>query len=45
MTELPPSRAGDVARLFPDAWNAYANLGKAVAEAGPLDDRTRRPGW
>jgi hypothetical protein len=29
MTELPPSRAGDVARLFPDVWNAYANLGKA----------------
>ncbi len=42
MTELPPSRAGDVARLFPDVWNAYASLGKAVAEAGPLDDRTRR---
>jgi len=42
MTELPPSRAGDVARLFPDVWNAYSSLGKAVAEAGPLDNRTRR---
>ena len=42
MTELPPSRAGDLARRAPDVWNAYAALGKAVAEAGPLDDRTRR---
>jgi alkylhydroperoxidase/carboxymuconolactone decarboxylase family protein YurZ len=42
MTKLPPSRAGDIARKVPEVWNAYANLGKAVAEAGPLDDRTRR---
>jgi alkylhydroperoxidase/carboxymuconolactone decarboxylase family protein YurZ len=23
-------------------WNAYASLGQAAAEAGPLDNRTRR---
>lgn len=42
MTELPPSRAGDIARMAPDVWKAYDSLGKAVAEAGPLDDRSRR---
>ena len=42
MTDLPPRRAGDLARMFPTVWNAYANLGQAVADAGPLDDRTRR---
>ena len=42
MTELPPSRAGDLAKMVPEVWDAYANLGKAVAEAGPLDNRTRR---
>lgn len=42
MTELPPRRAGDLAKLAPEVWEAYANLGKAVAEAGPLDERIRR---
>jgi alkylhydroperoxidase/carboxymuconolactone decarboxylase family protein YurZ len=28
--------------MFPTVWNAYANLGQAVADAGPLDERTRR---
>ena len=42
MTDLPPSRAGELARMSPEVWNAYAGLGKAVAEAGPLDDRSRR---
>ena len=42
MTELPPSRAGDLARMAPEVWDSYASLGKAVAEAGPLDDHTRR---
>ena len=42
MKELPPRRAGDLARMVPEVWDAYASLGKAVAEAGPLDDRTRR---
>ncbi len=42
MTELPPSLAGDLARKAPEVWDSYASLGKAVAEAGPLDDHTRR---
>ena len=37
-----PSRAGTVARAYPAVWEAYAALGKAAAEAGPLDERTRR---
>ncbi len=45
MAERPdelPSGAGEVARAYPDVWNAYAALGKACAEAGPLDGRTIR---
>ena len=42
MTQLPPSRAGDVARKYPDLWSAYNDLGKAVSGSGPLDARTRR---
>jgi alkylhydroperoxidase/carboxymuconolactone decarboxylase family protein YurZ len=42
MTKLPPSRAGDLAKMAPEVWDAYASLGKAVAEAGPLDKHTRR---
>jgi alkylhydroperoxidase/carboxymuconolactone decarboxylase family protein YurZ len=41
MDELP-SGAGEVARSYPAVWEAYAALGKATAEAGPLDARTRR---
>lgn len=37
-----PSGAGHLARTFPEVWNAYAKLGEACAEAGPLDGRTRR---
>ena len=37
-----PSGAGNVARAYPAVWEAYAALGKATAEAGPLDERTRR---
>ena len=37
-----PSGASEVARAFPDVWAAYAALGKACAEAGPLDRRTTR---
>ena len=37
-----PSAAGEVARTYPAVWEAYAALGKATAEAGPLDERTRR---
>lgn len=45
MTKTPdklPSGAAEVARSHPDVWNAYAALGKACAEAGPLDARTVR---
>ncbi len=42
MTELPPSGAGIFARDFPETWAAYGPLGKACAEAGPLDARERR---
>jgi alkylhydroperoxidase/carboxymuconolactone decarboxylase family protein YurZ len=37
-----PSGAGEVARAYPAVWEAYAALGKATAEAGSLDARTRR---
>ncbi len=41
-SELPPSGAGAFATTFPNLWDAYATLGRACAEAGPLDVRTRR---
>lgn len=37
-----PSGAGHLARTFPEVWSAYAKLGEACAETGPLDERTRR---
>lgn len=37
-----PSAAGDVANQYPEIWDSYSRLGKACAEAGPLDERTRR---
>lgn len=37
-----PSGAGQVAEQYPEVWDAYAELGKACAESGPLDARTRR---
>jgi alkylhydroperoxidase/carboxymuconolactone decarboxylase family protein YurZ len=37
-----PSGAGQVAEHYPEVWQAYAALGKACAETGPLDARTRR---
>ncbi|MGQ4880635.1 carboxymuconolactone decarboxylase family protein [Billgrantia sp. LNSP4103-1] len=37
-----PSGAGKVADDYPEVWRAFATLGKACAEAGPLDARTRR---
>jgi alkylhydroperoxidase/carboxymuconolactone decarboxylase family protein YurZ len=40
--ETLPSRAGQLAAENPEIWQAYQALGKACAEAGPLDDRTRR---
>ncbi len=41
-TDNLPSGADKVARAYPAVWQAYAALGKAAAEAGPLDERTRR---
>ncbi len=40
-TDLP-SAAGELAREYPDVWAEYAALGEACAEAGPLDDDTKR---
>ncbi|EYD75989.1 hypothetical protein Rumeso_02418 [Rubellimicrobium mesophilum DSM 19309] len=37
-----PSGASKLARAHPEIWAAYAALGRAVAEAGPLDRRTAR---
>jgi alkylhydroperoxidase/carboxymuconolactone decarboxylase family protein YurZ len=37
-----PSKAGDVARGYPDVWKAYSSLGEACAKAGPLDPATVR---
>jgi alkylhydroperoxidase/carboxymuconolactone decarboxylase family protein YurZ len=45
MAETPenlPSGAGEIAQFYPEVWAAYAALGKACSEAGPLEDRTRR---
>ena len=42
MTKLPPSGAGRCADDYPRVWENYSALGKAVAEAGGLDPRTRR---
>lgn len=40
--EQLPAGAGRVADHYPEVWQAYAELGKACSEAGPLDDATRR---
>ena len=37
-----PSGAGHVAANYPEIWNAYAALGKACSEAGPLEGKTLR---
>ena len=37
-----PSGAGDVARSYPGVWQAYATLGKACSEAGPIEKPTQR---
>jgi alkylhydroperoxidase/carboxymuconolactone decarboxylase family protein YurZ len=45
MAEKPenlPSGAAEVATTYPQVWEAYAALGQACAEAGPLDGRTLR---
>lgn len=42
MSRTLPGAAGELAEQHPDLWSAYAALGKACAEAGPLSDRERR---
>lgn len=42
MTRFLPGAAGTLASQHPDIWDAYANLGKACAGAGPLTDREKR---
>lgn len=42
MTNEMPAPPTKVAAKHPDIWKAYADLGAACAEAGPLDVRTRR---
>lgn len=42
MTKTMPGAAGELADAHPDIWKAYASLGRATAEAGPLTDRERR---
>lgn len=37
-----PSVAGEFANEHPDVWEAYADLGEAASEAGPIDDETKR---
>lgn len=41
-TTLPPSGAGRFARAWPELWERYSDLGRAVAEAGGLSARERR---
>ena len=37
-----PSTAGEFAEHHPEVWEAYADLGEVCAEAGPIDDETKR---
>jgi len=37
-----PEQPRDLAHEHPDVWDAYTDLGEACAEAGPIDDETRR---
>ncbi len=40
--EVLPSGASRIAQLYPDIWNAFAALGRACSEAGPLESDTLR---
>lgn len=37
-----PSSAGTFAKQHPEVWEAYAELGKACSDAGPIDTETKR---
>lgn len=45
MTDDPtklPSGAGKVAAAYPEIWSAYADLGRACSQAGPIGGETAR---
>ena len=42
MSERLPAGAQRLANRHPEIWAAYQKLGAACAEAGPLDEKTRR---
>ena len=45
MAETPeklPSGAAEVAAAYPQVWEAYAALGKACSEAGPIEGSSAR---
>jgi len=42
MPKAMPGAAADLAEQHPDIWSAYAALGKATAESGPLSSREKR---
>jgi alkylhydroperoxidase/carboxymuconolactone decarboxylase family protein YurZ len=37
-----PATASRLATEYPDVWEAYADLGEASSEAGPIDGETKR---
>jgi len=41
-TEELPATAGQLADAYPEVWDAYADLGAACADAGPIDGETKR---
>jgi len=41
MSKLPPS-INQFRQHHPDVWEAFANLGEKVHQAGPLDEKSRR---
>jgi alkylhydroperoxidase/carboxymuconolactone decarboxylase family protein YurZ len=42
MADELPSGAAKLASRHPNVWSAYQQLGAAVAQAGPLDQKARR---
>ncbi|MFW6437284.1 MAG: carboxymuconolactone decarboxylase family protein [Halococcoides sp.] len=41
-SEELPAAAGAFADQYPEVWDGYTDMGAAAADAGPLDDETRR---
>jgi alkylhydroperoxidase/carboxymuconolactone decarboxylase family protein YurZ len=37
-----PATADEIIEEYPDVWDQYTGLGKACAEAGPIDGETKR---